>query len=493
MKRFLTLALVGALVLGASSVLYANVCAFDAVPAATLLYPFVVYNYEQGAAGYDTLFSVTNVSSEAQIVHFTVWTDFSVAILDFNVILTGYDVQNISIRDILKTGQLPVTLYSGHTTSEGAFEDGPVSINNTVAAWDPVNLSLPEPTSALGARCATNNVAYPGNYTQKIPTVLLGLFETWLQSSQTHDWYNSDFCDGSGEVDQGGLWYYNRTASDDTWMYITADVVETCNKTFPDQAAYWGGEARYDNVLIGDVIYVNESARYSEAVNAIHLEADEFDLGLVTNTDINGNPYSFFYRYSGGDDGREPLPTAWGFRIVGTEDGSLATYIRAFKASTTDRQVVDAVWDDSVDPGDFIAKDTVAYTYYAWDEEENVVTSTSFPWSSPQGGDVVPNLLPLETQQVAASAFSTVDPNGWMLFIWPYSNVDPLTPGAFPDAGDIECDDFFQTWMGVQYVLDGQWSAALDGAVMANFNCFPDQILPNLGVNYDYIRPLAGN
>ena len=149
MKRFLTLALVGALVLGASSVLYANVCAFDAVPAATLLYPFVVYNYEQGAAGYDTLFSVTNVSSEAQIVHFTVWTDFSVAILDFNVILTGYDVQNISIRDILQTGQLPVTLYGGHTTAEGAFEDGPVSINNTVRAWDPVNLALPEPTNAL--------------------------------------------------------------------------------------------------------------------------------------------------------------------------------------------------------------------------------------------------------------------------------------------------------------------------------------------------------
>lgn len=483
MKRFLTLALVGALVLGASSVLYANVCAFDAVPAASLLYPFVVYNYEQGAAGYDTLFSVTNVSSEAQIVHFTVWTDFSVAILDFNVVLTGYDVQNISIRDILRDGQLPITLVGPHTTDEGVFEDGPVSGNNTVRSWDPTDLADPRPTSDLtvGARCLTSDAAYPGAYVQKIPGVLLNLFEGWLKSSQTNDWYNSENCIPTGGVAQGGLWYYNRTPSDDSWMYITADVVETCNKTFPEQQSYWNGEARYDNVLIGDVIYVNSTARYSEAVNAIHLEADELDLPLVADR-------SFFYRYSLGADAREPLPTAWGFRIVGN-GADLKTYIRAFKAGSTFGGLIeDADWVASTSPGDFTAKDPVAYTYYAWDEEENVVTSTSFPWSSPQGGDVVPNLLPLETQQVAATDFSIYDPNGWMLFIWPWSNTDVINTPSDPG-----CDDYYQTWMGVQYVLEGQWSAALDGAVMANFNCFPDQILPNLGVNYKYIQPVAGN
>ena len=45
MKRFVTLALVSALVLGASSIVYANVCAFDAVPAATILFPFVTLDY----------------------------------------------------------------------------------------------------------------------------------------------------------------------------------------------------------------------------------------------------------------------------------------------------------------------------------------------------------------------------------------------------------------------------------------------------------------
>ena len=133
MKRFLTLALVGALVLGASSVAYANVCAFDPVPAATLLYPFVVYNYDAGDAGYNTLFSVTNVSSEAQIVHFTVWTDFSVAILDFNVILTGYDQQSISIRDILRDGILPqegngANIWEDDNAGDSPFADGPFEL-----------------------------------------------------------------------------------------------------------------------------------------------------------------------------------------------------------------------------------------------------------------------------------------------------------------------------------------------------------------------------
>ena len=160
MKKFLTLALVGALVLGVSSVVYANVCAFDAAPAATLLFPFVAYNYDAGFDGITTLFSITNVSSEATIAHVTVWTDFSVAILDFNILLTGYDVQVINIRDILKDGVLPVTKIEGHTTTEGINDDGPVSEANSILPWD-FTQPLDEPESTLGGlspdRCATGD------------------------------------------------------------------------------------------------------------------------------------------------------------------------------------------------------------------------------------------------------------------------------------------------------------------------------------------------
>jgi len=45
MKKFLTVALAGVVMLGIGSATFANICAFDPVPAATLLFPFVVFDY----------------------------------------------------------------------------------------------------------------------------------------------------------------------------------------------------------------------------------------------------------------------------------------------------------------------------------------------------------------------------------------------------------------------------------------------------------------
>jgi hypothetical protein len=123
------------------------------------------------------------------------------------------------------------------------------------------------------------------------------------------------------------------------------------------------------------------------------------------------------------------------------------------------------------------ARNCLAYTYYAWDEEENVTTTSTMPWSMPGGESVVLNLLPLETQEVAVSQFNILDGNGWMLFVWPASNWIPPYPTDYTNF------DFYQTWMGVKHVKEGDYSAFIPGAVMANFNCFADQILPGLGWN----------
>ena len=98
----------------------------------------------------------------------------------------------------------------------------------------------------------------------------------------------------------------------------------------------------------------------------------------------------------------------------------------------------------------------------------------------PGGESVIPNLIPLETQEIPVEQFDTPGEYGWMLFVWPASNYPPALTNEDPD-------DFYQTWMGVRYNAFTQWSAAMDGAVMANFNCFSDQVLPNLGINYDYV------
>ena len=84
------------------------ICTIDEVPAATLLLPY--FDVDLGNPnGETTLFSINNASATAVLAHVVVWSDLSVPVLDFNVYLTGYDVQTINLRDILRSGVLPQT------------------------------------------------------------------------------------------------------------------------------------------------------------------------------------------------------------------------------------------------------------------------------------------------------------------------------------------------------------------------------------------------
>ena len=300
-------------------------------------------------------------------------------------------------------------------------------------------------------------------------------------------------------------WWGHRSHFDDTWMYITADVVYQCNKTFPDSPTYYnappapgfrGQGIAFDNVLLGDVIWLNQAENFSETDNAVHLEAD-IDLAMVA-TEVQtaadaGRPTSFYNRYSrdaaaGVSDFREPLGTAWAMRYMNNDAINAHTWIRAFKMATQQRWIEDLKeWNGTGmtnighDPVGLGAENKLAYTYYAWDEHENVIFE-DIPWSQP-GVQTPPNILPLETQEVDVNNFNLVDDFGWLLFIWPYSNIE----GA-------AALDQYQTWMGTKMQAFGQYSASKDAALMANYNCFSDQqldnvagIMPKLGINYDYV------
>jgi hypothetical protein len=532
MKKFLTITLASVLLLAGGSVAYANICAFDPVPAATLLFPFVAYNYDQGADGVNTLFAITNVSSDAQIVHVTLWTDYSIPVLDWNVLLTGYDVYTFDIRSILKDGKIPATFTVTHSADgdgnfEGVLDQGPVSHTNPLIdpnwdgpddhAGDPVNdsgLWWPESTyvfdnAAMGG-CDPDDEAYPGKFaTLEIDDTILLFFQQMLQASQ---YVNHGYNNCAGGADFPLLqanWWDNRDEFDDTWAYITADVVNTCNKAFPDTSEYWSDYAEYQNVLIGDVIWSNYNNNYSEVSNAVHIEASENLYNVTTPGPNNmGEPISFYARYSQAFnevDLREPLPTAWAFRYINRVDedalgdgSELTTLIRAFKAHTSYNYTVVPDLKATLDilnsqATNLAAYNCMAYTYYVWDEEENIdiVPTDDPPYS---GGPevergVVPNFLPLETQEVNADHFNLVDTAGWLLFVWPASNYATNEVSTSPYYEDRL---YYQTWMGVKYVTtraDGSgFSGATDGAVMANYNCFQDQrLLGDLGIDYEYV------
>jgi hypothetical protein len=529
MKKFFTLALVGALALGVSSVAYANFCAFDPAPAASLLFPFVAFDYNNPISGTTTLFAITNVSSEAQVVHITLWADYTFAVLDYNILLSGYDVVTQNIRDILYFGDLPNT---------GTADDLLVRQNDSPLADGPVNattygfpfLDDSEGTNTLqtpvngSRRCQPSDLAYP-NY-PAIPQGILDQMQALLQTSQTASRVHG-VCYSVTSPIVPDDWFQSRTTADVTWMYITADVVWNCNREFPDNdPTYWefncadptyirlrdvlgvdfgcneAGKKRIENVLMGDVFWLNNDANFSEADHAVHLEADPFNFNVVTDTpDLGRTPISFFYRYSTNrgqsSDMREPLPTGWGFRYLGWNSDEIDTWIRAFKMASNvpeqhealQNRVVDLTYDAANDT--LIAWDCLAYTYFAWDEDEQVTFSQANPWSFPDQPDISPNLLPLETQEVNVDQFNFVDTNGWVMFLWPASNWNNNDPfGAWDNGSPLT--DWYQTWMGVKYGAFGQYTAAMSGAVLANFNCFSDQVYPGLGLGYFYVNPFDG-
>jgi len=569
MKRFLTMALVGVLALGLTSTAYATYCANDVVPASTLLFPFVQYDYvagddvgiDGGNAGATTLFAITNVSNKAQIVHITLWTDYSIAILDFNIVLTGYDVQTMNIRDILRDGIIPfeegevVGNFTGNANiwelgnaGDIPADLGPFSSNNqlhgsAVSTWfnaSPVGNGLPAPegtatsdglvppSPVVGAPldCDPTWDASPNNYAEVLPIDggTLANFRTFLEASMMADTYYANCV--SVAVPGPPLLYpidIDLTDPDDVdtipasaydpaldtpwwldnfvhpaWMYITADVVAACNKDLPDgdAIAYFGGASgiTYDDVLMGDVFWLNPGAvegevNFSEGDNAVHLEAllaidlDPGTPGLTIGTnDDNGDPTTFYSRYhaaiagGGAHDGREPLGTAWAFRYFHAPNVAdvASTSIRTWKGSTNQGLAQDLNNGNyAVDPDLLYANSCTPYTYYAWDEDENVVgVSGGFipPWSGEDPQPLPqPNLFPLETQEIDARQFYLVGDTdlafGWMMFIWPRSNTnDPFGVADF-------YSDQYQTWMGVKYQAFGTSSAAFGALQIANWNC----------------------
>ena len=104
-----------------------STCDVIVAPAATLLLPYFQVDLET-PGGQTTLFTITNVSRYSQIAHVTLWTDYAYPVLDFDIFLTGYDVQAINLKDILTTGIVASQTGTGPNTAKsplGAIGSAP--------------------------------------------------------------------------------------------------------------------------------------------------------------------------------------------------------------------------------------------------------------------------------------------------------------------------------------------------------------------------------
>ena len=152
---WLWLAVVGVLAAPASAV----IGTVDDVPAATLLLPYFEVDLDD-PNGVDTLFSINNASASAVLAHVIVWTDLSVQVLDFDVYLTGYDVQTINLRDICQR----------QPAGDGLRRPGPDATRSARRARCRRTSTSP----AAPASCRTTNPALDATFLDHLQSTLTG-------------------------------------------------------------------------------------------------------------------------------------------------------------------------------------------------------------------------------------------------------------------------------------------------------------------------------
>ncbi len=424
MKKLLTCFALAAFALAAPA--SANLCTIEATPAATLLLPYFEVDIDD-VGGVDTFFSINNARYYSVLTHVIVWTDMSVEALDFNIYLTGYDVQTVGLGLIIRDGILPRTNRTDSVSPRGPY-------------------SAPHPSAA----------AYPGcagvlPYTNP---VLDADFLAHLQSILT----------GGPSAIYGGRCGGYDHGDNIARGYVTVDVMQDCTLLTPCDPGYFvitptvGPDdlvADWDNAIWGDWYMLDYANDFAQGDTLVHVEAI---YALNGDNAPEGDPipagfggWTFWGRCSTFIDSdrltldfREPLASTFATRF----------YQNAAFTGGTDL----LVWRDSIFNSSFGEEDGFSCTFgpdwfplnerqvVFFDEQENpeeICTISPCPEQ-----DI---LFPLETQRVSVSDLEISAESGWA-----YMNLNQLwfvggEPTVF--AG--------QAWVTAVHSADGRFSAGL--------------------------------
>jgi hypothetical protein len=391
----------------------AVICATDAVPAATLLLPYFEVDLNN-PNGLTTLFSVNNASATAALVHVVIWSDLSVPVLDFNIYLTGYDVQSVNLRDIIINGNMPQTASAGQDPNDTISPKGPLSQDINFASCTGI---LP-------------------------PPALPGFFIAHLQAALT----------GKASAVLGGLCAGQNLGDNIARGYVTMDTVNSCSLQFVGDVGYLANTITFQNILWGDWFIVNAAQNFAEGGDLVHVEASLTDPATTTS-----GRYTFYGRYTTppftATDHREPLATNFAVRYLNGGPFSGGTSL--------------LVWRDSkVNQGPFVCPAVLGARppWYPlgqegitiFDEQEHPQVPTTTPFSpQPPNIGIIP--FPAETQrtQVGGSALPVPFNFGWI-----YLNLNttvaqaPGLPPVDPAAA--------QAWVVYTLASNGHFAVGID-------------------------------
>jgi hypothetical protein len=404
----------------------AEIGTIDDVPAATLLLPYFEVNLGS-PNGITTLFSINNASASAAVAHVVFWTDESIPTLDFDIYLTGYDVQTINIRDIFN-GNLPVTADAGNDPKDTISPQGSLS----------QDISFPGSTGPCGSPSTVySNPALSSTLINHLRRAHTGLSSPVFGNKCSGAFYGDNIARG----------------------YITMDSTTTCNLSIATDPGYFTSFVDHRNILWGDYFYVNPEESFAGGETLVHIEscnAPSVGNGAGQCPYVTGD-YTFYGRYSGSTDQREPLATTFAtrFAIGGGFDGG--TDLVVWRDSKVNNP---AAFNCGSNAGWFpLAQSDVV----AFDEQEHP-TNLCF-----QGDNVSPatggteTCFPLEAERVHVEGGNLIaaDMNPPTPFGWLYLNLNHSILGdPFPGVA--------QAWVTTLLSAEGRYEVGYDAIQLDN-------------------------
>jgi hypothetical protein len=507
-KTLITCVAIAALFVVASSA-SAIVCTIDQRPAATLLVPYfqVAVNADgslmSGPAALNTLVTITNASSAPMIAHVNVYNEKSVLVLDFNIALTGFDVQSMSMGDVI-TGTLPQTPVSsdGHHTLPGTAIASDPCQRNAAAKSGPQNFLRINPS--LGGVAAT-----PLDNT--LATTLYNFPQAWQPGSVF-----------AAEV-LGGLTAKDATACNPSGIttfplaspglargYILIDHANYCNLSDPTSPTYWNNDAAgNENNLIGEIIFTSGSGVPTFGVSTVNIESSRVfssvaNGGYFDQTDTT-RERTFYARYwipsgitrpnantplfaakadlwdQGFGDEREPLGLKYAARYFQTTLPGVASFLRVWRASAGSLTDLTGSKCTAQEP-------SVNITFF--DEDELPFQPTGQPPCPSPCTTPPPNVFnfPLETQRVPITTFSQFLPPafagsqvGWLAVS--FVNVQTT---LLNDNGLLD-----QAWIDYEFAGSGAFiNASIPGTQLDPSTCHP-LLIPLSSGNFNIAVPDA--
>jgi hypothetical protein len=424
-------------------------CDIGVAPAATLLLPYFEVDFRSPqTTARTTLFTITNVSAFPQIAHVVVWTDWSYAALDFNIFLTGYDVQAINLYDLFSRG---VIAPPSGTTS-----------NTTIPTGNPAD-ATPQPTNPNITTLANCN-ALPGPLPPSIVADLQSVFTAGTSTGA--------IC-SSTTARLGGT-HTNAIG------YITVDVVASCSTSLvANDPAYFSGTILFDNVLIGDFQDINPNpttGNFAGGNPMVHIRAVPEGGSAGTNPGTN-LPYTFYDRYTAGivtgnrhQDRRQPLPALFAARYIQGGTGGFNTNYKIWREGIQVGCPTTAATSPTNNSAIAVAE------LVRFDEHENAsISSGGIIFSPPPAAFGLPEA---SSQPLSGAVFPAIPTAAGDLAGWTYLNLNNTGGGGAPQptrtlpvpAGVTAgvTPRASQNWVVVSMAAEGRFQVDFDAAWLGN-------------------------